>query len=92
MDSNLIENILHYAWPPVILLSILWTILAAIFLFVRYQLKKENTEKMPDSKINDLEKEKFIKEIDQLAIYVSKLQRPENIIKEFRKEERENGD
>jgi hypothetical protein len=87
MYNNIIENIVHYAWPPVLLLSILWTALAVIFIFVRFQLKKEKT--IDASKQTDNDKEAFSREIEELAIYVSKLPRPRNIIKEYRNEESE---
>lgn len=86
---NIIENIIHFAWPPVLLLSILWTLLLIIFIFVRFQLKKEKAEEA--NKQVDLDKEAFSKEIEDLAVYVSKLPRPKNIIREYRNEELENG-
>ena len=89
MYSNIIENIIHYAWPPVLLLSILWTLLAIIFIFVRYQLRREKSEDA--NKLVDLDKETLSHEIDELAIYVSNLPRPKNIIREYRNEELENG-
>lgn len=89
MYNNLIENIIQNAWPPVLLLSILWSLLAIIFIFVRYQLKKEKAESA--NKQIDLDKEAFSREIEDLAVYVSKLPRPKNIIREYRNEELENG-
>lgn len=89
MYNNIIENIIHYVWPPVMLLSILWILLATILLFVRYQLKKEKLNET--NKLIDVDREAFSMEIDELAIYVSKLPRPKNIIREYRNEELENG-
>jgi hypothetical protein len=85
---GMFENLIHYAWPPVVLLSILWTLLAIIIIFVRHQLKKEKTDFA--KKQSDLDQEAFSKEIDELAVYVSKLPRPKNIIREYRNEELEN--
>jgi hypothetical protein len=90
MYSSIIGNFIHYAWPPVLLLSILWTILALIFFFVRFQLKKEKQEQLENQPTNS-EKEAFSKEIDELALYVSRLPRPVSMIREFRNEEMENG-
>jgi hypothetical protein len=88
-NSNLFENIIHYAWQPVLLLSILWTLLFIILLFVRYQLRKEKT--IGSNSQTDAENEAFSREIDQLAVYVSNLPRPKNIIRDYRNEELENG-
>lgn len=91
MYESLFENLIHYAWPPVLLLSVIWTILAIIFLFVRHQLRKEKQEKSLNNPVIDHEKEILSREIDELAVYVSKLPRPDHVIRDYRGEELENG-
>lgn len=84
------DKVIHSALPTIILLSIVWTILAVAFIFVRYQVKKENEEFSvnPDSEKDKLA---FSKEIDDLAVYVSNLPRPKDVIRDYRNEELENG-
>lgn len=80
------DKIINSALPTIILLSIVWTILATALFFIRYQIKKEYKEIA--NNINQSEKELLSKEIDNLAIYVSKLPRSKDIIKEYRNDEK----
>ncbi|MFN8577270.1 MAG: hypothetical protein U0354_10470 [Candidatus Sericytochromatia bacterium] len=81
------DKIISSALPSIILLSIVWTILATALFFIRYQVKKE--ENNIKSLIDENEKESLSREIDDLAVYVSKLPRSKEIIKEYRNEEKE---
>lgn len=77
------EKVILSIWPPVILLAILWTMLALIYFYVRYQLKKE--KKLLDEIEVPLEnKDAFLIEIDALASYVSRLPRSKEILQEYR--------
>ncbi|MEK7431969.1 MAG: hypothetical protein AABZ74_02460 [Cyanobacteriota bacterium] len=77
-------------WAPIIILSILWTILFVVFFYIRNNMKKEETEvfeKKYPVKVSAEEKEKFLSEIDELAVYVSRLPRPKDVIQKYRNEE-----
>lgn len=80
---------------PVILLVILWTILIAVFFYIRNNMKKEEAElliKNTPIKVSMEEKEKFKKEIDDLAVYVSRLPRPKDVIQKYRNEDTDNNE
>lgn len=81
------DKVTSSALPTIILLSIVWTILAIALLFIRYQLKKEKLERIEEA--NKSEKEHLAREIDELAVYVSKLPRSKDIIQEYRTEEKD---
>lgn len=77
------EKIFSSALPTIILLTIVWSILGVSILFIRYQLNKEKNE------LDILEKKKLYKEIDDLGVYVSKLPRTRDILKEFNKDDKD---
>lgn len=79
------DKVVNSALPTIILLSVVWTILAVALLYIRHQLKKEKIEKLND--LHEAEKNVLSKEIDDLAVYVSKLPRPKDIIKEYRNDD-----
>lgn len=81
------DKVTNSILPTIILLSVVWTILAVALLFIKYQLKKEKIDRIKEANI--AEKEHLSKEIDDLAIYVSKLPRSRDIIREYRTENKD---
>ena len=84
---NFMDKVTNSTLPTIILLSVVWTILAVALLFIKHQLKKEKIDKIKEA--NRAEKEHLSKEIDDLAVYVSKLPRSRDIIREYRIEEKD---
>lgn len=82
-------------WSPILLLSVIWTIFVLVILYIRLKPQKNNDEffivKQPLA-VTMEEKEKFKKEIDALASYVSKLPRPNDVIQKYRNEENDSTD
>jgi hypothetical protein len=72
--------------PSIALLLSVWSILGAMIIYVRYQIRKENEVK----EISGKERIEFIDEIEKLAVYVSRLPRSKDIIIEYRNKENEN--
>lgn len=79
------EKIFNSALPTIVLLSVVWAILAIAIILIRYQVKKEKSVK----DINQDERNKLYKEIDELAIYVSNLPRTQDIINEFHNDDKD---
>jgi hypothetical protein len=76
------------SFQPFILLLIIWTFLTVAYIFVRSQLKKEkfNVRNILNKDTQKLSEE----EIDKLAIYVSHLPRPKDLLKKLDLDEEEN--
>lgn len=82
-------------WSPILLLAVIWSIFALLVFYVSTKNKKTNDEfftiKQPLT-VTAEDKEKFQKEIDALASYVSKLPRPNDVIQKYRNEENDSTD
>lgn len=82
-------------WSPILLLAVIWSIFALLVFYVITKSKKTNDEfftiKQPLT-VTAEDKEKFQKEIDALASYVSKLPRPNDVIQKYRNEENDSAD
>lgn len=76
------------SFPPLILLLIIWTSLTVTYIFLRSQVKKErfNVINILNKDTQNLSEE----EIDKLAIYVSHLPRPKDLLKKLDLDEEEN--
>jgi hypothetical protein len=76
--------------PPFVLLIVIWTSLTIFYFFIRSQINKEkfNLTKY----LNNVKDTQRLteEEIDQLAIYVSHLPRPKDLLKKLDLDEEEN--
>lgn len=84
----MILELLIDSFPPFILLIFIWSSLTLLYFFIKTQIKKEKNiiQKKYSKETQNLSEE----EIDKLAIYVSHLPRPKDLLKKLDLDEEEN--
>ncbi|GIW21856.1 MAG: hypothetical protein KatS3mg068_0863 [Candidatus Sericytochromatia bacterium] len=76
------------SFPPLILLLFIWSSLTLFYFFIKSQIKKE--KKIINKTSNKDTRELSEEEINNLAIYVSHLPRPKDLLKKLELDQEDN--